>query len=99
MVSEVLLFIGRLISPEPQDLRPVVAAEAAFVVNTARLENPDADKCCGLCVNGMITHGDGHKTPCPSPPDCECKLKGAVHHPPAKLHACPDGKCELKPKR
>ena len=34
---------------------------------------PKPDECCGECENGWITHGDGHRTPCPCPPTCKCK--------------------------
>lgn len=35
--------------------------------------SPKPDECCGQCQNGWITHGDGHRTPCPCPPTCKCK--------------------------
>lgn len=93
MVSRILL----LLFPFQQaDMTPWVSANAAYTINTSAPAK-ETTKCCGLCDRGMITHGDGHQTPCPCPPGCECKT--AVRHPPAKLHACPDGKCELKPKK
>ena len=49
-----------------------VAVEAAYTLHTTAVE-PVAKKCCGSCKNGFIVHGDGHKTPCPCPPDCKCK--------------------------
>ena len=49
-----------------------VAVEAAYTLHTRAVE-PVAKECCGSCKNGFIVHGDGHKTPCPCPPDCECK--------------------------
>lgn len=60
-----------------------VAVHAAYVIHTA----PAVEdvRCCGSCKGGLITHGDGHKTPCPCPPDCECK---AVTHPPVILKDC-----------
>lgn len=76
----------------PDTVGPV-AVEAAYVLKTT--SPVIASKCCGQCVNGVITHGDGHKTPCPCPPDCKCKTKGAVVHPPSVL-VCPDGKCNLR---
>lgn len=31
-------------------------------------------ECCGDCRGtGFVTHGDGHKTPCPCPKTCPCK--------------------------
>jgi len=97
MVSKFLLILTAWFQPEPANLTPMLACEAAYVIQTT--DRPVDGKCCGLCVNGVITHGDGHKTPCPCPPDCECRAKGAVHHPPAKLHDCPGGKCQLKPSK
>lgn len=39
---------------------------------------PDGE-CCKQCKGtGFITHGDGHKTPCPCPPNCPCKKTKAV---------------------
>lgn len=61
------------------DMKAPVAVHAAYVIHTAE---PEKTKCCGLCKNGFITHGDGHKTPCPCPPDCLCK---AVRHPASVL--------------
>jgi hypothetical protein len=74
------------------------AARAAAAVSAARASmaieapsptppapGPKPDKCCGDCVNGWITHGDGHRTACPCPASCKCKgAKG-----------CPDGKCRV----
>jgi hypothetical protein len=60
------------------DLVPVIGVEAAYVLHTTSA--PAAPECCCQCVNGVITHGDGHKTPCPCPPDCKCKRKGADCH-------------------
>jgi len=58
-----------LFFPTP-DMAGPVAVHAAYVINTYQA---DADGCCGACKGGFITHGDGHKTPCPCPPECECK--------------------------
>lgn len=96
MVNSILLLILRWFSPEAPDLRPMVACEAAYTLQTMETPAVVDKKCCGLCRNGTITHGDGHKTPCPCPGTCECKTKGALHHPPAQLHDCPGGKCNLK---
>lgn len=84
-MNSLLLFLG-LVAP-PSMVGPV-AAHAAYVIHT---QAPEQTKCCGACKGGVVTHGDGHKTPCPCPPDCLCK---AVRHPPAVL--CPDGKCTSK---
>jgi hypothetical protein len=74
--------------PAP-DMTGPVAVHAAYVIHTRPAET---QTCCGSCQNGWVVHGDGHKTPCPCPPDCLCK---AVRHPPVILHS--DGKCESKP--
>jgi len=52
------------------DITPKVAVQAAYSLVA---KAPEPDQCCGLCKNGVITHADGHKTPCPCPPDCKCK--------------------------
>ena len=95
-MTKLLLLITSWFSPQPVDMVPWVSANAAYTINTYA-PSEESTKCCGLCDNGVITHGDGHKTPCPCPKDCECKSR--VTHPPVKIHNCPDGKCELKPKR
>lgn len=92
MVNELLIAFG-LIAP---DYTGMVAAEAAYVLHTQKA--PEETKCCGLCKDGRIVHGDGHSTECPCPPDCKCKTRGAVIHPPSVLKQCPTGKC-TPPKR
>lgn len=89
-----LISIIPLLLAQP-DMTGPVAVHAAYVVNTTKDSELDTDKCCGACKGtGFITHGDGHKTPCPCPPDCICK---AVRHPPSVLKQdCPDGKCTPK---
>lgn len=76
----------------PQDMSGPVAVHASYVIHTSA-EDVAPQKCCEGCKGtGFITHGDGHKTPCPCPPDCECK---AVRHPPVIIRAdCKDGKCK-----
>jgi hypothetical protein len=49
-----------------------VAVEAAYVVMTY---SPPKAKCCGLCKNGKVVHGDGHVTDCLCPAGCACKSK------------------------
>lgn len=49
--------------------------------------------CCQECVGGIITHGDGHKTPCPCPATCSCKSKSKQEKQP-----CETGSCQLQPK-
>jgi hypothetical protein len=90
-MTEILAFF---LSFFATDMTGPVAVRAAYVVNTYK-ESDATDKCCGACKGtGFITHGDGHKTPCPCPPDCICK---AVRHPASVLKQdCPDGKCTLK---
>lgn len=50
----------------------------AFSMASMRQVETDIDdsetECCNQCNGtGFITHGDGHKTPCPCPDDCPCK--------------------------
>jgi hypothetical protein len=52
-----------------------VAVEAAYVVTTYTAPK---SKCCGLCKNGKIKHGDGHVTDCACPPGCLCKTKSVL---------------------
>ena len=78
-MTDLLVFLS-LISPP--DMTGPVAVHAAYVIHTQDFDDP-SKKCCGACNGtGFVTHGDGHKTPCPCPPDCECKT---VKHPPALL--------------
>lgn len=72
-----------------RDMSGPVAVHAAYVIHTAAV---DEKKCCGACVDGSIVHGDGHRTPCPCPPDCQCKV---VTHPPVIIK-CEGGKCSPK---
>lgn len=83
LMSVLLLSLGRA------DMSGPVAVHAAYVIHT---QQPAVQKCCGACREGMIVHGDDHKTPCPCQPDCECK---AVRHPPVILK-CEGGKCSPK---
>jgi hypothetical protein len=78
-----------------------VAVEAAFTLHTAKVE-PVKKVCCGACKNGFIIHGDGHRTPCPCPPDCKCKQPAApppaqpIVQPPARkvgTTKCVNGQC------
>lgn len=58
------------------DLRGPIAVHAAYVIHTREPDGPVKSECCGLCNGtGVITHGDGHKTPCSCPPDCKCRAK------------------------
>lgn len=62
----------------PPPVEGDLAARAAVAVLRSRTApaptpGPKPDDCCGQCVNGWITHGDGHRTPCPCPPTCRCK--------------------------
>jgi hypothetical protein len=89
MLESLCLAIG-LLAP---DLTAPVAVEAAYVLHTTA--SVDKTRCCGACKNGIITHGDGHKTQCPCPEDCPCKTKGAVTHNPVIIK-CEGGACALK---
>ena len=86
-MRSLLLLLG-LAAP---DMTARVAAEAAVTINQplAPVVAPVADKCCGECRNGVITHGDGHKTPCPCPASCKCKAK-------SQTPICESGTCALK---
>lgn len=55
------------------DYTATVGVQAAYVIHTQR--TPAPQECCGLCKDGVITHGDGHKSPCPCPPACKCKTR------------------------
>lgn len=79
----------------PLNMVPSVAVNAAYTINTQAAPAPVASDCCGRCKNGILTHGDGHTTPCPCPTDCKCKTKGAVVHQPI----CISGTCKAKPKQ
>lgn len=62
----------------PKAAAAVAAAYAAFAVEAAPAPAPPAppapSKCCQDCAGtGIIRHGDGHTTPCPCPPACQCK--------------------------
>jgi hypothetical protein len=90
MITDLLF----LLAP-PQDVTGKVAVEAAYVLHT--YQDEAVQECCGRCKNGVITHGDGHTSPCPCPPDCKCKAKSEVIHPPSVLRqTCPDGRCTPK---
>lgn len=82
-MRELMILLG-LASP---DLMARVAVEAAVTIQSA--PQIEVSKCCKQCVNGIITHGDGHRTSCPCPPECECKRRKAAEE-------CKDGKCALK---
>jgi hypothetical protein len=67
-MHSLLLWLGLV---APIDCTPMVAVEAAYVL--AAPKEQAKPKCCGLCKGGVITHGDGHKSPCPCPETCDCK--------------------------
>lgn len=76
---------GALEHEHPRAAAACQAAYAAMAVDTAPpAPTPKPGECCGDCRGtGYITHGDGHRTPCPCPASCKCKGgKG-----------CPDGSC------
>jgi hypothetical protein len=90
MIELLTLFLSLFSAP---DMTGPVAVHAAYVIHTQQVDTP-SQKCCGVCKGGFIVHGDGHKTPCPCPPDCKCK---AVTHPGVIVHqTCPDGTCTPK---
>lgn len=69
MVNEILMLLG-MAAP---DYSSAVAVQASYTLHTTK--QVVVDECCGRCKNGKITHGDGHVTDCPCPPDCKCKAK------------------------
>jgi hypothetical protein len=74
---------------EPARASAAVAAAYAEQGQAAPAPAPappgPAPKCCGQCVNGVITSGDGlHRGPCPCPATCKCKAG----------KTCPTGKCQ-----
>ena len=58
----------------PPSYAEMVAVEEAYVIVTYKPKQ----KCCGLCKNGKITHGDGHVTDCECPKDCVCRTKSVL---------------------
>jgi hypothetical protein len=65
----------------PPPVEGELAAATAHAIIRLRREKlpqpgPQPDECCSQCENGWITHGDGHRTPCPCPPTCRCKRAG-----------------------
>lgn len=69
----------------PVDYTPAIGVEAAYVIAT-RVPDVAPQQCCGLCKNGIITHGDGHTTKCACPETCKCKARSD----------CKDGTCTPK---
>jgi hypothetical protein len=74
-----VVFAGCVASlPADDSLTADLACEAAREVLRLRqlppAPEPKPDECCNACKGtGYITHGDGHRTPCPCPPTCPCK--------------------------
>lgn len=87
-------FVGCVASlPADDSLTADLACEVAREVVRMRQLPPAPEpapkpgECCTQCKGtGYITHGDGHRTPCPCPPTCVCKK-------PKAAQPCPDGKC------
>ena len=68
----------------PRASAAVLCARASMLTGAvpgpqpAPVPNPKPE-CCGECKGtGYITHGDGHKTPCPCPPGCKCKTNSKI---------------------
>lgn len=63
----------------------IAAARATMAVDGAPAPEPQPPgKCCEDCRGtGWIVHGDGHRTPCPCPPECACKQPRAEPVPAA----------------
>ena len=72
MVKTLLILLG-LAAP---DYSAAVAVNASYTLHTKA--SPVPEKCCGLCKNGKIVHGDGHVTDCACPPGCKCKAKSVL---------------------
>lgn len=72
MVKELLIVFG-LVAP---DYSSAVAVNASYTLHTRSIPAPE--KCCGLCKNGKIVHGDGHVTDCACQPGCSCKSKSVL---------------------
>ena len=65
-----------VVPPAPVEGDLAVGAAVAVLrsrASPAPKPEPKPGDCCGRCQNGWITHGDGHRTPCPCPPTCRCK--------------------------
>lgn len=72
----------------PRAAGAVAAAYATFATEPAPAPTPPPKpgECCKACKGtGHVTHGDGHRTPCPCPSSCKCKKA-----------SCPDGNCPPK---
>ena len=81
LIAFVVVLFGCVATlPGDDSLTADIACETARMVTQLRQvpapepkPSPDGD-CCKQCKGtGFITHGDGHKTPCPCPPNCPCK--------------------------
>lgn len=84
-MRELMILLG-LASP---DMTARVAAEAAVTINQPVTVAPVKSDCCGECNGGWITHGDGHRTPCPCPSTCKCKA-------PKQTPICESGTCAVR---
>jgi hypothetical protein len=83
MVKTLLILLG-LAAP---DYSSAVAVNASYTLHTQAVPVPE--KCCGLCKNGKIVHGDGHVTDCSCPPGCKCKAKSVlIINPAAECRDC-----------
>ena len=78
----------------PRASAAVSAAYATTSVEKAPEPKPEPPKpaCCTDCGGkGYIVHGDGHRTACPCPPSCKCKLPPGASLTP-DLPAVPAGR-------
>lgn len=65
----------------PADMVPVVSVEAAYAIASkptpgpAPAPAPGPAGCVGgcKCDNGLLVHGDGHRTRCKCPSTCPCQ--------------------------
>lgn len=73
MAKYLLILLG-LATP---DYSSDVAVNASYTLHTSATPSPEP-KCCGLCKNGKVVHGDGHVTDCSCPPGCKCKAKSVL---------------------
>ena len=98
-IWEIILAFLASLSAEPgavdlEHPRAAAACQAAYASMAVDVAPPapapKPGECCSDCKGtGFITHGDGHRTPCPCPPTCKCKAK------PGAAPGCPDGKCRV----
>lgn len=75
-IMTILCFVLMIVTTEAASIRVQIATELAMAimqdVQVVTPDNPDVNK-CPCKGTKYITHGDGHRTPCPCGPNCKCK--------------------------